>query len=162
MSRDNDDDRLRARVRLCGADSLNELDRWRWQDLHRRERRAEAAERRRQSEQHNEVEQLRAELWNELANMRAELEQRVSAEAVGTFVGETFDKALDKAEQAARDMQRDLFTLVERRFAELGARLDVMSGTPAAKKAFRFANEPARDDKTEPVEIIPDFRKVMN
>jgi hypothetical protein len=155
MSRDDRDDRrLRTQVSIQGEGSLNDLDKVRWRDLQDREQRAE---RRRESEQRDEVEQLRVQLWSEIGKLRNEIEQRheASVEAAGTFVAETVDKALDKTELAARDLQRDLFTLVERRFAELGARLDVMSGTPAAKKAFRFANEPAPEN--EPVDLPGGF-----
>jgi hypothetical protein len=147
MTRDNDHDaRLRTQVRLLGEDSLNVLDKARWEDLRRREQWAAKREQ-------DTVAQLRAEMHGEFARLRDELEQRreVATEAVGTFVGETFDKLLDKTELAARDLQRDLFTLVEKRFAELGARLDVMSGTPASKKGFRFASEPAPEN--EPVDL---------
>ena len=61
-------------------------------------------------------------------------------------MGEHGDRVIDRAEQFVRDLRRDILGLFEKRFAELGARLDV--SLPEARsrleKTFRFSSE--RDD----------------
>ena len=157
---DNGED-LRVRAAIYGEDGLNALDQWRLRNLRDQEQRAQAAERQQRNKQRDEIEQLRVEVWNEIAQLRDEIEQRreQQAEIIGTALGEYGNKLLDDFERFTRNVQRELITLVETRFAQLQARID-NAGATSRVKEFRFANEP-RD--AEPVDLPSGFlRKVLN
>jgi hypothetical protein len=53
--------------------------------------------------------------------------------------------------------QRELFSLIERRFCELEARInqtraDILAGDDKPRKDFRFANEKSTEGNDEPLE----------
>jgi hypothetical protein len=64
-----DDKRVRRQVRISGEAGLNDLDKWRWDNIRTAEERASrrrAADReRRQRQERNEIETLRREMWGE-------------------------------------------------------------------------------------------------
>jgi hypothetical protein len=152
------EDGWRARRNLMGADSLDELDRWRADNAQRdeelaRQSRAEQREQQ-QSEQQCMVDQLRAEMRRELADIRSELYQQreLTHEVVGTAIGEFADKILDKAENFTREIQNLMFTEIARRFGELAARVEALSGAPSRPrptKDFRFSHERSDDDVSD-------------
>ena len=148
------EDGWRSQAALFGENSLNALDRWRMNNARDEEERAQ-----RRQQERNEVEALRVEMWGELTRLRDEIEQQreMQIEVVGTALGEYGDKILDRAEQFTREIQRELFTLVEKRFAELAGRLDAVlpDARSRSSKDFKFANE--RDDG---VIDLPNWRKV--
>jgi hypothetical protein len=169
-----EDERVLRKAAMLGEQSLNQMDRWRLDGARRREKRAQdlkAAEREQERVQaqarqreRDDVEALRAELRQTIADVRGEMRQQHEAwiEIVGTALGGYGNKIVKEAEDLVRSSQRDLFALVEKRFAEMAARLEAI--TPDAKqresKAFKFASESAVDDK-KPIDL-PDWRTKMN
>jgi hypothetical protein len=112
-------------------------------------KREEREERRAESRQ---VTLLRAEI----ENVRAEIEMRqdVVLDACGQCVGEYTNKIFDRVEGMIQSLQRELFALVERRFAETQARISLIAeGRSEPKGEFRFANEKSGDDSDEPVDL---------
>jgi hypothetical protein len=149
MTRDGDDDYgVLTRAASYGEDGLNALDKWRLRNLRDQERRAQ-----RHAEQ-TEVERLRAEMRNELAQLRDEIEQRreQQVEIIGTAIGEYGNNILDAAERLVRNMQRELITLVETRFAQLQARI-ADPGAASRSKEFKFANE----SREKPIDLPSGF-----
>jgi hypothetical protein len=153
-ARDDDAEyrRLASQVNLLGMGSLNELDRWRWDDFCSKRRRSAAKEQ-------TAVAELRSEMHGEIARLRSELQAQheISTEAVGTAIGQYGERVFADAEQLSREVQHDLVLLIEKRFAELLARINTIgSQTPnERKKDFRFANEPAPEN--EPVDLPGGF-----
>jgi hypothetical protein len=110
-----------------------------------------------------EIETLRKELHSEIATLRAEADQRANVyiEAVGEVIGTLqkeitahVERVFKDTQNRYRDIERELFRSVERRFGELAGRLDALApdARSRAKGEFQFANErPERDD--EPVEL---------
>jgi hypothetical protein len=145
---DDETERVRRQVKLHGEDSLNRLDRWRWNNIRAAdklaaERRAEERAQQQQDKQ-TTVDQLRAEM----AALRTEMYKlhEVMIEATGEAVGQHGDKLLDHAEKFVKDVQRDMerefFTLTEKQFARLEARLDMLPKAQArTSKDFKFASE---------------------
>jgi hypothetical protein len=142
---DDETERVRRQVKLHGEDSLNRLDRWRWNniriaDKRAAEHRAEEHVHQRQEKQ-SVVEQLRAEI----AALRSEMYQlhEVMIEATGEAVGQYGDKLLDRSEEFVKNMQREFLMLTEKQFAELKARLDMLPKAQArtSNKDFKFASE---------------------
>jgi DNA anti-recombination protein RmuC len=114
------------------------VERWRQQaEAFERERKREHA--RTQREQRADtVSQLRTEVQEELAALRAEMASRqdLQREAVGQVLGEFSDEAADCTERAVKRIQIEFWNMSERRFAELNARLDVLSGSkPSSEKS---------------------------
>jgi hypothetical protein len=150
-------ERVRRQVKLFGEGSLNRLDKWRWDniraaDKRAAERRAEERVQQQQQEKQTIVEQLRAEM----AALRAEMYElhEVMIEATGEAVGQHGDKIVDCAEQFVKDNQRELFTLVEKRFAELQARLDgVLPEARARSRNFKFASEQSDGDTGDIIDL---------
>jgi hypothetical protein len=69
-------------------------------------------------------------------------------------VGEYTNKIFDRVEGMIQSLQRELFALVERRFAETQARISLIAeGRSEPKGEFRFANEKSGDDSDEPVDL---------
>ena len=98
----------------------------------------------RRSRDHDTVAHLRADMQHELANLRAEVHRllEVVLAATGEALGKYGEKIVDHAERAIKQIQSELFVLVERRFGELQGRLDaILPDTRSRSKAFRFANE---------------------
>jgi len=139
------EDGWRSQVALFGENSLNALDRWRMNNARDEEERAQQRQ-----QERNEVEALRVEMGGELTRLRDEIEQQreMQIEVVGTALGEYGDKILDRAEQFTREIQRELFTLVEKRFAELAGRLDAVlpDARSRSTKDFKFASERNESD----------------
>jgi hypothetical protein len=128
------------------------------QELQAREDRARVERRMRTD---NARSDLRNSLRTEIESVRAEAEQRaeVHLEAVGEVVGtlrdeigEELRRAVKDIETKHREMESELFRLIERRFAELAARLDLI-GAPEtrARKDFRFSSEKGSDDEATPL-----------
>jgi hypothetical protein len=92
------------------------------------------------------VAQLRAEIQAELTSLRAEMvaQQELQREAFGEVLGEFSASAESCTEKAIQRIQREFWTALERRFAELNARLDVSSGKPCSSEKFRSAG-PVQD-----------------
>ena len=98
----------------------------------------------RRSRDHDTVAHLRADMQHELANLRAEVHRlhEVVLAATGEALGKYGERIVDHAERAIKQIQSELFVLVERRFGELQGRLDaILPDTRSRSKAFRFANE---------------------
>jgi hypothetical protein len=135
------------------------LERWR-EDAERREREFEherRCERREQAELDSarEVALLRAEvesLRNELTQVRGEVDQQhdITIEACGQALGEIRSQIIDQLETAVHNMHNQLFSLVERRYAEVMGRIDAIAPDRlrANAKGFRFANERDEDCDT--------------
>jgi hypothetical protein len=143
-ARDDDEyRRLASQVNLLGMDSLNELDRWRWDDFCSKRRRAAAREQ-------NAVAELRAEMHGEIARLRSELQQQheISTEAVGTAIGQYGERVFTDAEELTRELRHDLVMLIEKRFSELLTRIDTVgSQAPSEpRKDFKFASEQQAGD----------------
>ena len=173
---DNDreeDERILRQAAMLGEQNLSQMDRWRLDGARRRERRAQerkATEReqerrqaRAQQRERDDVEAVRAELRQAIADVRGEMKQQHEAwiEIAGTALGGYGNKIMKAAEDLVRNSQHDLFALVEKRFAEMSARLEAI--TPDAKardKALKFASESTVDDK-KPIDL-PDWRIKMN
>jgi hypothetical protein len=148
----------------CSLANPQGLERWR-EDIERREREFEQERRREQREQQElnavrEVALLRAEvesLRSELAQVRGEINywHDVAIEACGQALGEIRRQVLDQMQSAVRDIHNELFSLIERRHAEVMGRIDAI--TPdrlrANAKGFRFANE--RDEGRDTVVHLP-------
>jgi len=136
------EDGWRSQAALFGENSLNALDRWRMNNARDEEERAQQRQ-----QERNEVEALRVEMGGELTRLRDEIEQQreMQIEVVGTALGEYGDKILDRAEQFTREIQRELFTLVEKRFAELAGRLDAVL-PDARSRSTKFASERNESD----------------
>src|SRR6516165_9657102 len=105
--------RVRRQVKLHGESSLNNLDKWRWDniraaDKRAAERRVEEREHKRQQEQ-NQVEVLRAEMQQQLATLRAEIERQHETliEATGEALGQYGDKIIDRSEEFVKNIQRE-------------------------------------------------------
>jgi hypothetical protein len=139
--------RVRRQAELLGRDSLNQHDRYRLELADREEarterRRAEERAQRRQQERQATTEQLRTEM----AALRAEMHGLHAAmiEATGQAVAEFSDQTLKNATTAVRDIQRELLSLVEQRFAELKACFDRVLSEARAQtrpKDFKFSSE---------------------
>jgi hypothetical protein len=91
----------------------------------------------------------------EIAELRAEMvrQQEVHIESFGQALGEYGTRIVDHAEAMLRRLQSEIWGSVERRLAELQAKVDVaLDAKPRKSSEFKFANEPReRDD--EPVEL---------
>jgi hypothetical protein len=144
--------RVRRQVTLHGEASLNRLDAWRWKNIcaadERAERRKALGREERRAEERAQQRTTADELRSEMARLRAEVHQLHDAliEATGEAIGQFTDKAVDRAERAIKDIQRETLTLVEKGFAEPRARLDVSlpEAQSRATKDFKFSSE--RDD----------------
>lgn len=85
----------------------------------------------------------------------------VLLEVCGTALGQYGDKIFDHCEGMIQSVQRELFALVEKRFAEVQAgiaqaRADAIAtaeGKRAAKGEFRFAGEKGAEGDDEPVDL---------
>jgi hypothetical protein len=134
--------------------------RWRRDAIQREEERAEGRRRMQREEKRIAMHQLRAEVHQEIANLRAEMHQlhEVALEATGQTIGEYSNKVADLAERAVRQLQAEVSTLIERRFAEITARLDFLAGGPSRPKDFKFTNE--RDADSDPIDLPNPLRRV--
>jgi hypothetical protein len=112
------------------------------------------AKRQRQREeqrvQHDAVDAVRAEV----DALRQECDQRYEGQmdAIGRALGETVNDLHDVIKQ----VQNELFALVERRFGELMGRLDGILPERPRPKDFKFAGE--RDDNS-PVDLPNPLRR---
>jgi hypothetical protein len=156
-----DDDeyrRLASQVNLLGMDSLNELDRWRWDDFCSRRRRSAAKEQ-------TAVAELRSEMHGEIARLRSELQAQheISTEAVGTAIGQYGERVFADAEQLSREVQHELVLLIEKRFSELLTRIDTIgSQAPSEpRKDFKFTSEQQAGD-TKPADPEPAPSEVVH
>jgi hypothetical protein len=103
------------------------LERWR----EKVEADEQALRREREREQRKDtVAQLRTELLSEIAQLRAEMQARheLQQEAVGQCLGEYAGEAESCLDKAIKRIESAFWTALERRFAELNARLDVLTG----------------------------------
>ena len=94
-------------------------------------------------------------LRGQFAELRAEMDQQREAiiEIVGTALGQYGDKIHDYVDAAMKRLESAFWTVIERRNAELSARLDLLpDGKPRAKD-FRFANERDERDDDEITEL---------
>jgi hypothetical protein len=103
--------------------------------------------------------ELRRELYRKIRELRVEMDQSVdvTTEAIGEVVGGLQKDITDRIAGVLKDIQSqsrasetELFRLVERRFAELAARLDLIAPETRARRAeetFRFAGEKKADDE---------------
>jgi hypothetical protein len=132
-------DRDFAEQRLREGRELEERDA-EWARAKRQRQREEQRTRR------SEVDALRDELRAEIDVLRRDCDARydVQMKAIGEVIGET----VERADDAIKKVQNELFALVERRFGELIGRLEAIAPgalkDPARGKDFRFAGE--RDD----------------
>ena len=123
--------------------------RWR-RDANRAEEERRAARRElRQSQEHDTVAHLRADMEHELRNLRVEMHQQreLVLEAAGQALGELSNKLLDRVEKMVDKIESEL-RIHERRFGEAMGRLDALAGAPTrsqSTKDFRFANERSDD-----------------
>ena len=122
----------------------------------------ERERRRREKRQVQDVsETLRAELAQEIADVRTEAKTRseVTTEVVAEKLEELGSRVIDIAERLVKDSERELYRLVEKRFAELQAKLEVVMPEPRSREAkdFRFASERADEAGAEVVDL-PDWR----
>jgi uncharacterized protein YicC (UPF0701 family) len=115
------------------------------------ERDAEWAHARRQRQreerraQRDAVDELRTELRAEIAAVQDDVVARYETliKANGEALGHVQADVLSDMREAIKKIERELFTLVERRFGELMGRLDAIApGQRGRDKSFRFANEP--------------------
>jgi hypothetical protein len=114
-----------------------------------------------------EIEGLRTEIADVYATIKHQHD--VVLDACGTALGQYGDKILDRCEGMIQSVQRELFSLIERRFCELEARIaqaraDILAADGKLRKDFRFANErQERDDDaiTELPNPLPP-RRAMN
>ena len=112
------------------------------------------------------IEQLRGEvesLRGQLAELRAEMDQQREAiiEIVGTALGQYGDKIHDYVDAAMKRLESAFWTAIERRNAELSARLDLLpDGKPRARSEFKFANERDDDEITELPNPLPPRRAI--
>jgi hypothetical protein len=118
------------------------------------EARARAKRQRQRNEQRatqSEIDELRAEIAAVQADVAARHE--VIIDAAGEALGQTQNKILDHVDNAIKKVERELFTLVERRFGELMGRFDsiVSEARSRSSKDFKFAGE--RDDDDAPLEL---------
>ena len=132
------------------------MNKWRaWHD----EQEAERARDEQHTKRFHTIKNLRDELRHEIAAVRAEAESRadIGIEATGEALGGLRKEITDQVEAALkgvqtqyRDTERELFRLVERRFAELAGRLDALApdARSRTKGEFRFASEKGSDDET--------------
>jgi septal ring factor EnvC (AmiA/AmiB activator) len=92
-----------------------------------------------QREQYSEIGQLRAEVAAVQQDVEARYETLVKAsgEALGAVANDMHD--------IIKQIERDIFSLIERRFAALEARLDVVMPESPRPKDFKFASEPDDD-----------------
>jgi hypothetical protein len=139
----------------CSLANPQGLERWR-EDAERREREFKQARRREQCKQQEinsvrEVALLRAEvenLRNELTQARGEINywHDVAIEACGQALGEIRRHVFDQMQ----DTHNELFSLIERRHAEVMGRIDATAPDRlrANKTGFRFANERNEDCDT--------------
>jgi uncharacterized FlaG/YvyC family protein len=108
-------------------------------------------------EQRDALEELRAELQDEVAKLRGELhaQHEVVIQATGEALGET----VNDMRGAIKQIERELFTLVDRRFGELMGRIDAVApeARSRAPKGFKFASE--HDDV---VDLPNPLRKHIN
>ena len=73
-------------------------------------------------------------------------QHELQREVVGQVLGECVDESVNCTERAIQRLQSELWSTIERRFAELNARLDVLvSGGKARSEKFRFASEESPD-----------------
>jgi hypothetical protein len=110
---------------------------------------AEADERARKRERSREqradsVAQLRTEMQAELASLRAEMtaQQELQRESFGEVLGEYAGEAESCLEKAIKRIESLFWTALERRFAELNARLDVMVGAKPRSEKLRGEKTP--------------------
>ena len=107
----------------------------------------------------SEIEPLRAEP----AELRAEMDQRreVQVEAFGQALGEYSNEVVDHVDAAIKRLETAVWTALERRFAEVSARLDLLpDGKPRARSEFKFANERDDDEITELPNPLPPRRAI--
>jgi hypothetical protein len=101
-----------------------------------------------QAQQHERemraVDELRAEMCAELASIREEMIARrdLTHEAVGEFVGQLNAEAENSVAKLVKQVQRDLWAQIERRFAALSARLDVLAKGSSKARAKNAQNSP--------------------
>jgi hypothetical protein len=96
---------------------------------------------------------LRVELQQEVASLRNELhaQHECQIEATGQALGGT---AKD-LEATIKKIEHELFSLVERRFAALEARLDIFMPESSRSKDFKFASERVGGDGGADVIDLP-------
>jgi hypothetical protein len=91
------------------------------------------------------VAQLRTELLSEIASLRVEMMARheLQQEAVGQCLGEYAGEAESCLDKAIKRIESAFWTALERRFAELNARLDVLTGAkPRAQSVVQDLPNP--------------------
>ena len=135
--------------------------RWR-RDANRAEEERRAARRElRQSQEHDTVAHLRADMEHELRNLRVEMHQQreLVLEAAGQALGELSNKLLDRVEKTVDKIESELRILTERRFGEAMGRLDAIAPDARSRsKDFKFAGE--RDADSDPVDLPDPLRRV--
>jgi uncharacterized protein with von Willebrand factor type A (vWA) domain len=102
-------------------------------------------------------------LRGEIAELRAEMvrQQEVHIESFGQALGEYGNRIVDHADAMIRRLQTEIWGSVERRLAELQARVDVVLDAKP-RGSFKFANERIESDG-EPVELpnpLPSRRNI--
>jgi hypothetical protein len=120
-----------------------------------------AAERKREAREERGTESKQVALLRaEIEGLRHEIahQHEVLLDVCGTALGEYGNKIFDHCEGLIQSIQRELFALVERRFAELQAKIeqaraDVLAADGKPRKDFRFANEKTTGDDDEPLEL---------
>jgi tRNA nucleotidyltransferase/poly(A) polymerase len=143
------DDKIKHGIPLADPDGL---DRWR-EDAERRDREFARDRRQQQRERRADVvEVLRAEFKAEIAALRAETiaYREVQTEAYGQALGEFNNKTMDQVEQTIKKLESMFWTQIERGFARLHARIDVLSDGGSRAKEFKFASEREGEDSSEP------------
>ncbi len=146
------------RVRLF-PDTCDKLTRFQAEAEQREAELAAEREREARVEQRAESRQVTL-LRTEIEGLRSEIKHQheVLLDVCGTALGQHGNKILDHCEGMIQSVQRELFALVEKRFAEVQAgiaqaRADVLAadGKLRPKGEFKFANE--RQERDEPIDL---------
>jgi hypothetical protein len=128
-----------------GLHNPDDLDRWREEGEKRERERQRAVAERTESES---ITQLRADVAAEFEAIRMEMAERqeLTHEAVGETLGEFSASAEDCTERAIKRLQEEFWNVLASRFAEVNARIDMLSGGKATRQEkFRSASEPVQD-----------------
>jgi hypothetical protein len=147
-------------------DDPSPLAKWRRDNERREQEIAAEREREERSERRTESRQvvlLRGEIENlrgQLAELRTEMDQQreFSIEVFGTALGQYGDKIHDYVDAAMKRLETSLWTAIERRHAEVSARLDLLPDGKS-RKDFKFANEKSAEVDSEPTVDLPNWRR---
>lgn len=148
----------RNRVKLFGVESLNEVDRWRY-DMDRMEQeRVKARQQREQEQERREQDLARASTTDQIVALRAELsELREEHESLSRTMVDTMNATSDVF-RTLTDERREQCAQIE----DLKLAIAKLGASPEAKRvAFQFARE--KDGGAEVVDL-PNFllRRTVN